>query len=126
MLREFKDFLMKGNIVELAVAFVMGVAFAAVVNSFVNDLIMPILAMIFGKPNFDDLTFTLGEGIIYYGRFLTALINFVIIAATLFIIIKAFEEMQKRRKVAGEDVAEDKSDEVVLLGEIRDLLRDRA
>ena len=57
---------------------------------------------------------------------LTALINFLIIAATLFIIIKAFEEMQKRRKVAGEDVAEDKSDEVVLLGEIRDLLRDRA
>ena len=56
------------------------------------------------------------------GRFLTAVINFLIIAATLFVIIRAFEEMQKRRKGAGEDVAEDKSDEVVLLGEIRDLL----
>ena len=117
---------MRGNVLDLAVAVVIGVAFNAVVNSLVDDVLMQIIAAIVGEPNFDDLTFTLGEGIIYYGRFLTALINFLIIAATLFMIIKAFEEMQKRRKVAGEDVAEDKSDEVVLLGEIRDLLRDRA
>ena len=59
MLSEFKDFLMRGNIVDLAVAFVLGVAFAAVVNSLVNDLIMPIIAMIIGKPDFSDLTFTI-------------------------------------------------------------------
>ena len=126
LLKDFRDFVMRGNILDLAVAVVIGVAFNAVVNSLVNDVLMQIVAAIVGKPNFNALTFTIGEGVIYYGRFLTALINFLIIAATLFIIIKAFEEMQKRRKDAGEDVAEDKSDEVVLLGEIRDLLRDRA
>ena len=78
MLREFKDFLMKGNIVDLAVAFVMGVAFAAVVNSFVNDLIMPIIAMIIGKPSFGDLTFTINDAVFRYGAFITAVITFVV------------------------------------------------
>jgi large conductance mechanosensitive channel len=125
MLKDFRDFAMRGNVLDLAVAVVIGLAFNAVVNSLVNDVIMQIIAAVVGKPNFDALTFTIGEGIIYYGRFLTALIQFLIIAATLFVIVRAFEEMQKRRKGAGEDVAEDKSDEVVLLSEIRDLLRDR-
>ena len=123
--KDFRDFVMRGNVLDLAVAVVIGVAFNAVVNSLVNDVLMQIIAAIVGEPNFNDLTFTLGEGIIYYGKFLTALINFLIIAATLFVIIKSFEEMQKRRKGAGEDVAEDKTDEVVLLTEIRDLLSER-
>jgi large conductance mechanosensitive channel len=125
LLKDFRDFVMRGNVLDLAVAVVIGVAFNAVVNSLVNDILMQIIAAVFGEPNFNDLTFTINGGVIYYGRFLTAVINFLIIAATLFVIIKAFEEMQKRRKGAGEDVAEDKSDEVVLLSEIRDLLRDR-
>ena len=125
MLADFRKFIMRGNVLDLAVAVVIGVAFNAVVTSLVNDVIMQIIAAIVGKPNFNDLTFTIGEGVIYYGRFLTALINFLIIAATLFVIIRAFEELQKRRKRAGEDVAEDKSDEVVLLSEIRDLLAQR-
>ena len=125
MLADFRKFITRGNVLDLAVAVVIGVAFNAVVTSLVNDVIMQIIAAIVGKPNFNDLTFTIGEGVIYYGRFLTALINFLIIAATLFVIIRAFEELQKRRKGAGEDVAEDKSDEVVLLSEIRDLLAHR-
>ena len=125
LLEDFRKFVMRGNVLDLAVAVVIGVAFNAVVNSLVNDVIMQLLAAIVGKPNFNDLTFTIGEGVIYYGRFLTALVNFLIIAATLFVIIRAFEELQKRRKRAGEDVAEDKSDEVVLLSEIRDLLAQR-
>ena len=125
MLADFRKFIMRGNVLDLAVAVVIGVAFNAVVTSLVNDVIMQIIAAIVGKPNFNDLTFTIGDGVIYYGRFLTALINFLIIAATLFVIIRAFEELQKRRKGAGEDVAEDKSDEVVLLSEIRDLLAQR-
>ena len=97
MLREFKDFLMKGNIVELAVAFVMGVAFAAVVNSFVNDLIMPILAMIFGKPNFDDLTFTINDAVFRYGSFITAVITFVAVAAAVFFfVVKPMDAIKKR------------------------------
>jgi large conductance mechanosensitive channel len=126
LLKDFRDFVMRGNVLDLAVAVVIGVAFNAVVTSLVNDVLMQIIAAIVGKPNFNDLTFTINGGIIYYGRFLTAVINFLIIAATLFVIIRAFEEMQTRRRRAGEDVAEDQSDEVVLLSEIRDLLRDRA
>ena len=123
--KDFRDLIMRGNVLDLAVAVVIGVAFNAVVNSLVDDVLMQIIAAIVGEPNFNDLTFDLNGSAIRYGAFLTALINFLIIAATLFVVIKAFEEMQKRRKGAGEDVAEDKSDEVVLLGEIRDLLSER-
>jgi len=120
---DFRKFVMRGNVLDLAVAVVIGVAFNAVVTSLVNDVIMQVVAAIFGKANFDQLTWTLNGGVIYYGKFLTALVNFLVVAATLFVIIKAFEEMQQRRKKAGEETPEDeKSDEVVLLTEIRDLL----
>ena len=123
--KDFRDFVMRGNVLDLAVAVVIGVAFNAVVNSLVNDVLMQLIAAVVGKPDFSDLTFTINDAVVRYGSFLTALINFLIIAATLFVIIRAFEEMQKRRKAQGEDVAEDKSDEVVLLSEIRDLLSER-
>src|SRR5690242_17406845 len=112
---------MRGNVLDLAVAVVIGIAFNAVVNSLVNDVIMQIIAAIVGKPNFNNLTFTIGNGIIYYGRFLTALINFLIIAATLFVIVRSFEELQKRRRGTAEEL-EDAPEEIVLLSEIRDLL----
>jgi large conductance mechanosensitive channel len=123
--QDFRKFIMRGNVLDLAVAVVIGVAFNAVVNSLVNDVIMQFIAAIVGKPDFSDLTWTLNDAVIRYGSFLTALINFLIIAATLFVIIKAFEEMQKRRRCGGEDADEEKSDEVVLLSEIRDLLAER-
>ncbi len=120
-------FVMRGNVLfDLAVAVVIGVAFNAVVTSLVNDVIMQVIAAIFGKANFDTLTWTLNGGVIYYGKFLTALVNFLIVAATLFVVIKAFEEMQKRRTRNIDEIPEDeKSDEVVLLTEIRDLLSER-
>src|SRR5262249_35165268 len=121
----FRKFVMRGNVLDLAVAVIIGIAFNAVVNSLVNDVIMQIIAAIVGKPNFDNLTFTIGSGIIYYGRFLTALINFLIISATLFVIIRSFEELQKRRRGTDEEL-EDAPEDIVLLSEIRDLLRDGA
>ena len=87
MLREFRDFLLRGNIVELAVAFVMGVAFAAVVTSFVNDLVMPVIAMIFGKQDFSGLTFTINDAVFRYGAFVTAVITFVTIALAVFLFV---------------------------------------
>ena len=126
LLEDFRKFVMRGNVLDLAVAVVIGVAFNAVVTSLVNDVIMQVVAAIFGKANFDKLTWTLNGGVIYYGRFLTALVNFLIVAATLFVVIKAFEEMQKRRTRNIDEIPEDeKSDEVVLLTEIRDLLGER-
>jgi large conductance mechanosensitive channel len=87
MLKEFRDFLLRGNIVELAVAFVMGLAFAAVVNSLVDDLVTPLIAMVIGKPDFSDLTFTINDAVFRYGSFLTAVIQFVSIAAAVFFFV---------------------------------------
>ena len=87
MIKEFRDFLMRGNLVELAVAFVMGLAFAALITSFVDDLIMPIVAMIMGKPSFNDLTFTINDAVFRYGAFLTAAITFVSTAAAIFFFV---------------------------------------
>ncbi|HYY63228.1 MAG TPA: large conductance mechanosensitive channel protein MscL [Gaiellaceae bacterium] len=87
MLKEFRDFLFRGNIIELAVAFVMGVAFAAVVNSLVNNLVTPVIAMIIGRPDFSNLTFTINDAVYRYGAFLTDVIKFVAIAAAVFFFI---------------------------------------
>ena len=108
MLREFKDFLMKGNIVDLAVAFVIGVAFAAVVNSLVNDLIMPLVAMVIGKPDFSDLTFTINDAVFHYGAFITSVITFIAVAAAVFfIVVKPMQAVKARQAAAGEDVISD-------------------
>ena len=104
MLKEFRDFLLRGNILELAVAFVMGLAFAAVVNSLVNDLIMPVIAMIIGKPDFSGLTFTINDAKFRYGAFITNLIQFVAIAASVFFfIVKPVDALLKRHKSAAEE-----------------------
>lgn len=108
MLKEFRDFLMRGNIVELAVAFVMGVAFAAVVNSLVDDLVMPIIAMIIGKPDFSDLTFTINDAVFRYGAFLTSLVTFVAIAAAVFFfVVKPVSAMMARMKKPEEEAESD-------------------
>jgi large conductance mechanosensitive channel len=87
VLQEFRAFVFRGNIVELAVAFVMGVAFAAVVNSLVENLVMPVIATVIGKPDFSDLTFTVNDAVYRYGAFLTDVIQFVAIAAAVFFFV---------------------------------------
>jgi large conductance mechanosensitive channel len=84
MLSDFKKFVLRGNVVDLAVAVVVGVAFAAVVNAFVNDLITPLIAAIAGKPSFDGLYFTINHSQFRYGHFLNELISFLIIATVVF------------------------------------------
>ena len=125
MLREFKDFLLRGNIVSLAVAFVIGVAFAAVVNSFVNDLIMPIIAMIIGKPSFNDLTFTINDAVFHYGSFITAVITFVAIAAAVFFfVVKPMDAITARTaKPEDEAVPDEERRHQELLAAIRSLNR---
>jgi large conductance mechanosensitive channel len=97
VLQEFKDFLFRGNIVELAVAFVMGVAFAAVVNSLVENIVMPIVAMIIGEPDFSGLNFTINDAVFRYGAFLTDVIQFVAIAAAVFFFVVRPVNMMLRR-----------------------------
>jgi large conductance mechanosensitive channel len=97
MLQEFRDFLFRGNIVELAVAFVMGLAFAAVVNSLVEDLITPLIAMVIGEPDFSELTFTINDAVFRYGAFITAVIQFLAIAAAVFFfVVKPVNALMRR------------------------------
>ena len=92
MLTDLRKFLLRGNVIDLAVAIIIGIAFGLVITSLVNDVIMAIVGAIFGKPNFDDLTFDIGDGVVYYGRFLTAVVNFVIIGTVLFFVVRIAEQ----------------------------------
>ncbi|MBA2537749.1 MAG: large conductance mechanosensitive channel protein MscL [Actinobacteria bacterium] len=97
MLREFRDFLLRGNIVELAVAFVIGVAFGALVTSFVDNLLMPVVAMVIGEPDFRELTFTINDAVFRYGSFLTDLIAFVaVVACVFFFVVKPVNALMNR------------------------------
>ena len=108
MLKEFKDFLLRGNIVELAVAFVLGVAFGALVNSFVNNLVMPIVAMIIGKPDFSNLTFTINDAVFRYGAFITDAITFIATAAAIFFfVVKPMNALMARMSKPEEEALSD-------------------
>jgi large conductance mechanosensitive channel len=120
MLKEFKDFLLRGNIVELAVAFVIGVAFAALVNSFVDDLIMPVVAMVIGKPDFSGLTFTINDAVFRYGAFITQAITFVAIAAAVFFfVVKPMQAMTARIKPKDEAISDEERRHQELLAALR-------
>ena len=109
MIKDFRDFLMRGNLLEIAVAFVMGLAFAALITSFVNELIMPIVAMLIGKPDFSGLTFTINDAVFGYGAFITAAIVFISTAAAIFFfVVKPMEMIMAR---ASEAKAEEPNDE---------------
>jgi large conductance mechanosensitive channel len=117
--KEFKEFISRGSVLDLAVGIVIGLAFTAVINSFVNNVLNAIIGAIVGKPNFDKLTFDIGDGVVFYGRFLTALMNFVIIAFALFLVVKGFNALRRK-----EDPEPTLTEKDVLL-EIRDLLQQR-
>lgn len=120
MVKEFKDFLMRGNVIDLAVAVVIGAAFGALVTSLVTDLLTPIIAAIVGKPDFSDLTFTINGSVFRYGNFINALIAFISIAAAVFFfVVKPINAINRRR---GIEPGEEKS-ETELLGEILEELR---
>ncbi|HZQ58610.1 MAG TPA: large conductance mechanosensitive channel protein MscL [Acidimicrobiales bacterium] len=127
LLQEFKDFLMRGNLVDLAVAVVIGLAFGALVNALVKDIITPIIAAIFGKPDFSALHFRIHHSVFLYGDFINALISFVTIAAAVFFfVVKPVNYLLSLRRRGAEPTDETSlSDEALLLTEIRDLLRDR-
>ena len=128
MLKEFRSFLFRGNLLDLATAVILGTAFGAVVKSLVEDLLTPLIAAIGGEPDFSELVLHVGDGKVAYGNFLNALINFVIIAAVIFLLLKAATRAMAATARSGE-VAEEVSpptDEAVLLAEIRDLLKSAA
>lgn len=136
MLQEFKEFINRGNVVDLAVAFVLGVAFAPIVSTLVDRVLMPIIGMIVGQPNFDTVgTFACDPGLDpttgvvtgdtvcagSIGAVLTVTINFLLVAFAVFLVVKAYNRMNRSR--AEEPEPEADPEDVVLLREIRDSLR---
>ncbi|MFM7271478.1 MAG: large conductance mechanosensitive channel protein MscL [Actinomycetes bacterium] len=119
---DFKKFLVQGDLVAVAVAFVIGAAFKTLVDAFVGAIMMPLVGAIFGQPSFTDLTFKVGDGVVAYGLFINAVINFLIIAATLFVIVQSYEKLRNMR--SSEEKAADPTELDVLI-EIRDSLAQR-
>jgi large conductance mechanosensitive channel len=104
VLKDFKEFLLRGNVVDLAVAVVIGAAFGAVVTALVRDLITPIVALIFGKPNFSNLSFTINGSHFLYGDFINYLISFLTIAtAVFFLVVQPINALMRRRKSTAEE-----------------------
>jgi len=128
VIKEFRDFLMKGNLLEIAVGLILALAFKTVVDSLVADILTPIIAAVFGQPNFDSLVLDIGEGQIRYGLFLNAIISFVIVGFVLFLIVKAYNKAMSLRRKEGltEEDEEEESMEVILLRQIRDQLTNTA
>jgi large conductance mechanosensitive channel len=128
MLGEFKAFIMRGNVVDLAVAVVLGVAFGAVVTALVENLLMPLIAAIIGEPDFSALQFTVNDAVFGYGAFINAIVNFVLVAlAIFFFVVKPMQRISSLRRQQEEVAAEPPgpSEDVLLLREIRDLLSRR-
>jgi large conductance mechanosensitive channel len=117
MFREFKEFISKGNLIELAVAVILGLAFNVVVQSLVADVFTPLIAAVFGEPDFSSITIQVGDGVIRIGSFLNALISFVIVGFVLFLVVKAYNRVLAKRE------EETGPTEVELLTQIRDDLR---
>lgn len=120
-LKEFKEFAMKGNIVDLAVAVIIGTAFSKIVAAFTETVIMPIISLIIGKGGVNDLSVTVGETVFPIGKFLQSVIDFILVALVLFMVIR-FMNRFKRKEVP---VAAAPAEDIVLLREIRDELRKR-
>jgi large conductance mechanosensitive channel len=100
MLKEFKEFVMRGNVLDLAVAVIIGGAFGLIVTSLVNDILMPLIGLLLGGINFTGLSFTVGDAVVTWGNFVQAIVNFLIIAFAIFMIIKAANATKKKEPVA--------------------------
>lgn len=125
MLKGFREFIMRGNVVDLAIAIVIGTAFTALVKAFVADILTPIVAAIFGKPNFGDLTLTINHSQFLYGDLINELITFVSVAAAVYFFVVVPMNKIAERRAKGQVPADELPPDVALLTEIRDLLASR-
>ena len=122
-MEEFKAFISRGNVMDMAVGIIIGGAFQAIINSLVNDILMPLIGMIIKTESLADLKVMVGTAEITYGAFIAAIINFLLMALVLFIIVKAMNTIREKTKKEEEEAPKEDSDEVKLLKEIRDSLK---
>lgn len=125
-LQEFKDFAMRGNVMDLAVGVIVGGAFSAITTSLINDILMPIIGIFVSEASFADLSVTVGSAVITYGNFIQAVINFLIMAFVVFCMVKAINRISRKKEEAPPPPPPaEPSHEEKLLMEIRDLLKER-
>jgi len=132
MLKEFKEFAVKGNVVDMAVGIIIGAAFGKIVSSFVGDVIMPPIGVLLGGVDFSNLSITVREAVdknpavvISYGKFLSTVMDFIIIAFVIFVAVKAMNSL-KKKEAAAPEIPPAPSKQEMLLAEIRDLLKEKS
>ena len=133
LLKEFKEFALKGNVVDMAVGIIIGAAFGKIVSSLVGDILMPVIGLLLGGVDFTTLSITLKEAtadsdavLLTYGNFIQTVVDFLIIAAAIFLMIKALNSLQRKEEEAAPPAPPEPSAEEKLLAEIRDLLKERS
>ena len=124
MVKEFRDFLLRGNVLDLAVAVIIGAAFGAVVTSLVNDIIMPLIGVLLGGVDFTTMSLQVGDATVAYGLFLQAIVNFIIIGLAIFFVVKTANRLSTQKEAAAAPPPGPTAEET-LLTEIRDLLKER-
>ena len=125
-LKEFKEFAMRGNVMDLAVGVIVGGAFSAITTSLINDILMPLIGIFVSETSFANLTITVGSAVITYGNFIQAVINFLIMAFVVFCMVKGINRLSRKKEEAPPPPpAKEPSAEEKLLAEIRDLLKEK-
>ncbi|MEH7508200.1 large conductance mechanosensitive channel protein MscL [Priestia megaterium] len=126
MLKEFKDFALRGNVLDLAVGVIIGAAFGKIVTSLVNDIIMPLIGLLLAGIDFKDLSFTVGDATVLYGSFIQTIVDFLIVAFSIFLFIRFFNRFKRKEEEKVEEEVAVLSKEEEILTEIRDLLKAQA
>ncbi len=124
MLKEFKEFISRGNVLDMAIGVIIGGAFGKIVTSVVNDLLMPLIGIVLGGLNFSNLSFKIGSAEILYGAFIQNVVDFLIVATCIFILMKIINKLTHKEKKKEVKEVPAKSADIVLLEEIRDLLKE--
>jgi large conductance mechanosensitive channel len=126
MLKEFKEFALRGNVLDLAVGVIIGAAFGKIVTSLVNDIIMPLIGLLLAGIDFKDLSFTVGDATVLYGSFIQTIVDFLIVAFSIFLFVRFFNRFKRKEEEKVEEEVAVLTKEEEILTEIRDLLKAEA
>ncbi|BAM48231.1 MAG: large-conductance mechanosensitive channel protein MscL [Amphibacillus sp.] len=124
MLKDFKAFIARGNVLDLAVGIIIGAAFSSIVSSLVDNVIMPLIGLLMGGIDFSSLSIIVGDAVIEYGIFIQRVVDFLIIAFSIFLFIRVINSFKKKQAETEEEVVEEIDEQTKLLTEIRDLLKE--
>ena len=120
---EFKEFIARGNVMDMAVGVIIGGAFSAITTSLINDIIMPLLGILTGSVSFADMTVEIGPAVVAYGNFIQAILNFLVMALVVFCLVKFMNSLHRKKEEPAPEAPPEPSNEEKLLAEIRDLLK---